>query len=147
MHIASLVKIPCYLLRLSSRNKNMGVSRTDNSVNIWRICPLAIPNQISTISMHSPVKIHWYYSSYHPEMKNGWMDRHTEVQCETIIPCHYCMAGYKNYQNIPKGSSAMAIFPNWSQTDGQTLKDSQGDYRALFKSQPFDQSTFLQVMQ
>ena len=27
MHIASLVKKPCYLLKLSSRNKNMGVSR------------------------------------------------------------------------------------------------------------------------
>ena len=33
-HIASLVKIPCYLLKLSSRNENMGVSRADNSVKI-----------------------------------------------------------------------------------------------------------------
>ena len=33
-HIASLVKIPCYLLKLSSGNENMGVSRTDNSVKI-----------------------------------------------------------------------------------------------------------------
>ena len=32
MHIASLVKIPCYLLKLSSGNENMGVSRADNSV-------------------------------------------------------------------------------------------------------------------
>ena len=111
MHIASLMKIPCYLLKLSSGNENMGVSRADNSVKIWRnlsisnpkpdllnvnayskfgenplllssycpetkiwacfgqitpsnineICPLAIPNQISTISMYIPslVKIHW----------------------------------------------------------------------------------------
>ena len=49
MHIASLVKRPCYLLKLSTRNENMGVSRTDNSVKIWQICPLAIPNQISLI--------------------------------------------------------------------------------------------------
>ena len=32
MHIASLVKRSCYLLKLSSGNKNMGVSRADNSV-------------------------------------------------------------------------------------------------------------------
>ena len=32
MHIASLVKIPCYLFKLSSGNENMGVSRADNSV-------------------------------------------------------------------------------------------------------------------
>ena len=32
MHIASLVK--SYLLKLSSRNENMGVSRADNSVKI-----------------------------------------------------------------------------------------------------------------
>ena len=34
MHIASLVKRPYYLLKLSSRNENMVVSRTDNSVKI-----------------------------------------------------------------------------------------------------------------
>ena len=32
MHIASLVKRPCYLLKLSSRNENMGVSQADNSL-------------------------------------------------------------------------------------------------------------------
>ena len=32
MHIASLVQMPCYLLKLSSGNKNMGVSRADKSV-------------------------------------------------------------------------------------------------------------------
>ena len=32
MHIASLVKRPCYLLKLSSRNENMGVSQADYSV-------------------------------------------------------------------------------------------------------------------
>ena len=34
MHTASLVKRPCYLLKLSSRNENMGVYRADNSVKI-----------------------------------------------------------------------------------------------------------------
>ena len=62
MHTASLVKRPCYLLKLSSGNKKMGESRADNSVKICRICPLAIPNQISLMSMHiaSLVKIPCY---------------------------------------------------------------------------------------
>ena len=34
MHIASLVKRLCYLLKLSSRNENMGLSLADNSVKI-----------------------------------------------------------------------------------------------------------------
>ena len=32
MHIASLVKMLCYLLKLSSGNENMGMSRADNSL-------------------------------------------------------------------------------------------------------------------
>ena len=40
MHIASLVKIP-YLLKLSSGNENMGVSRAYNSVKIWRNLPIS----------------------------------------------------------------------------------------------------------
>ena len=40
MNIASLVKIPCYLLKLSSGNENIGMSRADNSVKIWRNLPI-----------------------------------------------------------------------------------------------------------
>ena len=43
MHIASLVKRPCHLLELSSRNENMGVSRADNSVKIRRNFPISNP--------------------------------------------------------------------------------------------------------
>ena len=43
MHIASLVKIPCYLLKLSSGNENMGVSRAGNSVKIWQNLPNCNP--------------------------------------------------------------------------------------------------------
>ena len=62
MYIASLMKIPCYLLKLLSGNENMGLSRADNSVKFGEICPLAIPNQISLMSMHIPslVKIPCY---------------------------------------------------------------------------------------
>ena len=34
MHIASLMKIPCYLLKLSSGNENIGVSWAGNCVKI-----------------------------------------------------------------------------------------------------------------
>ena len=64
---------------------------------IEEICPLAIPNQISTTSLHVPslVKIHWCllkFSSGNEKRTDGHMDD----QRETIIPCHYCVAGYKN---------------------------------------------------
>ena len=45
MHIASLMKIPCYLLKLSSGNKNMGLSRAYNFVKLWRNFPISIPKQ------------------------------------------------------------------------------------------------------
>ena len=54
MHMPSLVKIHCYLLRLSSVNENTNVWQADNCQKIDEICPLAIPDQISTISMHTP---------------------------------------------------------------------------------------------
>ena len=40
MHIASLVKKPCYLLKLLSGNENMAVSRADNFVKIWPNLPI-----------------------------------------------------------------------------------------------------------
>ena len=62
MHIASLVKILCYLLKLSSGNQNMGVSRADNSVKIRRKLPISNPYQISLLSIYtaSLVKIPCY---------------------------------------------------------------------------------------
>ena len=105
MHIPSLVKIHRRLLKLSSGNENMGVYLADNSVKIWQICPLAIPNQISIISMHIPnlVKIHLMFTQVIIRKRkqtdgwttDGWTDGHTDVQHETIIPCHYIVAGYK----------------------------------------------------
>ena len=34
---------PCHLLKLSLGNKNLGVSRADNSVKIWRNLPISNP--------------------------------------------------------------------------------------------------------
>ena len=111
MHIASLVKIPSYLLKLSSENENMGVSRADNSVKVDEICPLAIPNQTSIISMHIPslVKIHWCLlklsSGNEKRMDGRTTDGRTDGQThgrpsETMIPRHYCVAGYKKAISI-----------------------------------------------
>ena len=41
MHVASLVKRPCYRLKLSSGNENMGVSPADNSLKIWQNLPIS----------------------------------------------------------------------------------------------------------
>ena len=72
---------------------------------IDEICPLAIPNQISTISMHIPslVKTHWCLlklSSGNKKWMDGWtydrqmdrqMDGLIDDQRETIILHHYCV--------------------------------------------------------
>ena len=49
----------------------MGMSLADNSVKYDEICPLAIPKQISLMSMHIAVwlKSLVIYSSYCPETK------------------------------------------------------------------------------
>ena len=122
INVLSLVKIPWHLLKISSGNENMGVSWADNSIKIWWNCPLAIPNQISTISMHIPslVKIHWFTQviiqkqntdrQMDVRLTDGWMDGQIDTQMsnvkpkfpttivwrgkksETIIPSHNCMA-------------------------------------------------------
>ena len=54
MHIASLVKIPCYLLKLSSGNENMGVSQADNSMKIWKNLPISNPKpDLHNINAHT----------------------------------------------------------------------------------------------
>ena len=86
--------------------------------NIDKICPLAIPNQISLISMHVPslVKIPWHLLSYRPETKI-WvcLGQRTTSKLDEICPLaipnqistismhilslvkiHYCVVGYKN---------------------------------------------------
>ena len=52
MHIASLVKRPCYLLKLSSRNENMGMSQADKSVKIWWNLPISNSKADLLMSIH-----------------------------------------------------------------------------------------------
>ena len=80
----------------------MGVSRADNSLKIWGNLPISNPKpDLSTLSMHIPslVKIHWCLlklsSGNEKRMDGRRKDRHMDVQRDTIIPHHYCVAGYK----------------------------------------------------
>ena len=84
----------------------MDVGPADNLLKIGKICPLAIPKQISTISMHtqSLEKSIDIYSSNHLETKYRQrdvqqMDEHTDIQRETIIPHHY-MYHVVNYKKL-----------------------------------------------
>ena len=43
-------------------------------------------------------------------MTDGWTDRHTDIQRETIIPSHYRVAGYKNVKT--KGIHSRGPFPH-----------------------------------
>ena len=79
MHIPSLVKIHWRLLKLSSRNENMGVSGADNSVKIWQNLPISNP----TPDLHN-IKAHTkfgenplMFTRYHPETKYERTDGRT----------------------------------------------------------------------
>ena len=90
MHIASLVKMPCYLLKLSSRNENMELClRQITPHKIDEICPLAIPNMISLLSIHiaSLVKIPCYLLKLSSGNENMGM-----TQADNSV---------KNWRNLP----------------------------------------------
>ena len=104
MHIASLMKIPCYLLKLSSGNENMGVSRADNSVKIWRNLPISNPkpdlHNINAQTKFGENPLMFTQVIIRKRKTDGQMDRLTDNQHETIIPRHYCVAGYKKAINV-----------------------------------------------
>ena len=113
MHIPSLVKIHWCLLKLSSGNENMGVSQADNSVKIWQNLPISNPKpdlhniNAQTKSGENPFMFTqgiiqkwntdgWTDGWTDIRLTDGRTDGHMDVQHETIIPRHYCVAGYKN---------------------------------------------------
>ena len=102
MHIASLVKIPCYLLKLSSRNENMGVSRADNSIKILRNLPISNPKpELHNINAHTKFgenPLMFTQVIIRKRKTDRRTDGHTDVQRETIISRHYCVAGYKKQE-------------------------------------------------
>ena len=99
MPIASLVKIPCYLLNLSSGNENMGVSRTDNSVKLTKMPISNLKPDLHNINAHSKFGENLLMFTQVIIRKRKTDGRrtegHTDVQRETIIPRHYCLARYK----------------------------------------------------
>ena len=84
MHIASLVKRPCYLLKLSSGNKNIGCLGQITPYKFAEICLIAIQKQISLSSMHiaSLVKIPCYLLKLLYGNKNmgmSWTDNSVKI--------------------------------------------------------------------
>ena len=113
MHVPSLVKIAWHLLKLLSGNENMGVSRADNSVKIWRNLPISNPKpDLHDINAQNKFGENpLMFTRYHPETKYGRTDGRTDrwiydwktdtrkSKRENIIPCHYRGVGYKNNNN------------------------------------------------
>ena len=94
MFVPSLVKIP--LLKLLPRNENMGVSRADNSFKIWRNLPISNPNpdlyNINALSKLSENPL-MFTQVIIWKRTDRWTDRHMDIQLETIVRRHYCVAG------------------------------------------------------
>ena len=111
MHIPSLVKIHWRLLKLSSGNENMGMSRADNSVKNLRNLPICNPKpDLHNINAHTKfgenplmfTQVIIRKRKTDGRMYYGRTDRQTDGltddQRETTIPRHYCVGGYKKVQ-------------------------------------------------
>ena len=119
-------KIPWHLLKLSSRNENMGMSRADNSIKIWWNLPISNPKpDLHNINAHTKFgeNLLMFTQVIIQERNTDWrMDRHTDVQCEIIIPRHYPVVGYKKsisnayYIPPPLPRRAMTSKENWLKT-------------------------------
>ena len=99
-----MVKIHWCLLKLSSGNENMGVSRADNSEKIWRNLPISNPKpDLHNINAHTKfgenslmfTKVIIRKRKTDGRTTDERTHRQTDVQRETIIPRHYRVAGYK----------------------------------------------------
>ena len=87
----------------------MGVSRADNSVKIWRNLPISNPKpNLHNINAHAKfgenplmftqviIRKRKTDRRTTDGRRDGETDGHMDDQRETIIPRHYCVAGYKN---------------------------------------------------
>ena len=86
----------------------MDVSRVDNFVKIWWNLPISNPKpDLQNINAHTKfsenplmftqvIILKWNMDGQTDgRMTDGWMDKHMDVQSETIILRHYPVAGYK----------------------------------------------------
>ena len=94
MHTPSLVKIHWYLFTLSSRKEKSDMSRTDDN---WRNLPISSPKP-DLHNINAYTKFGENPLTFTQVIIRKWkyrrMDRHTDYQRKTIIPRHYCVAGY-----------------------------------------------------
>ena len=117
MHVQSLVKIPWYLIKLSSGNENMIVYQADNSVKIWPNLSISNPKpDLSTINAHNKLgenplmftQVIWKRNT-DGQMYDWWTDRliyrHATWYHNTPP---LCCVGYKNFTRIPLLSGAMS---------------------------------------
>ena len=78
----------------------MGVSRADNSVKNWRNLPVRNPkpdlHNINAHTMFGENPLMFTQVIIQKWKTDRWTDRLTNDQRESIIPRHYCVAGYKN---------------------------------------------------
>ena len=106
MHIPSLVKIHWCLLKESSGNENMGVSRADNSIKNWWNLPISNPKpDLHNINAHtkfgeSPlmfIQVIIQKRKTDGRTVKGQTDRRTHGwPTWNHNTLHYCVAGYKN---------------------------------------------------
>ena len=148
MHIASLIKILCYLLKLSSGNDNMGVSRADNSVKVWRNLSIINPKpDLYNINAHTKfgenplmfTQVSIRKRKTDGRTYDGRTD--TDVQGETIIPRHYCVAGFKKVklflleiQNDLHGRQFKNLLRTSSETQGHSNPNLVGSIRVTYIS-------------
>ena len=90
MHIPNMAKIHWCLLKLSSGNKNIGMSQADNSVKIWRNLPISNPKpDLYNINAHTKFGENplMFTLSYQPETKYGrTMDGLTDTRTSNVKP-------------------------------------------------------------
>ena len=91
----------------------MGESQADNSFKIRRNLLISNPKpDLHHINAHTKFDenpLMFIQVIIRKRNRDGWMtdrgtDRRTDVQCETIIPCHNCVAGYKQEAHGPQRS-------------------------------------------
>ena len=94
MHVPSLIKIPWHLLKLPHGNENLGVSRADNDVIIWRNLPISNPKlDFYNINIHTKIgensliftQVIIRKRNTDGRTDDGRMDGYTDVRRETII--------------------------------------------------------------
>ena len=92
-----------FLLKLSSGNENMGVSRADNSIKVWHNLTISNPkpdlHNINAYTMFGENPLMFTQVITWKRKLDGQMDGHMNIQRETIISRHYRVALYKNTDN------------------------------------------------